>query len=84
MSSVRAIDVNMGTNCLQKYSFSAHCVDKMKTQVFEMQNLKVLQDSFKKSEILQILEMLQFQNYSIFQTYNVGISTYSTVKTKSQ
>jgi hypothetical protein len=30
-----AIDVNMGTNCLQKYSFSAHCVDKMKTHVFE-------------------------------------------------
>jgi len=52
--------------------------------VFEMQNLRVLQNSFKKSEILQILEMLQFQNYSIFQTYNVGISTYSTVKTKSQ
>jgi hypothetical protein len=57
----RAIDVNMGTNCLQKYSFSAHCVDKMKMQVFEMQNLKVLQDSFKKSEILQILEMLHFK-----------------------
>jgi hypothetical protein len=53
-------------------------------EVFETQNLRVLQNSFKKSEILQILEMLQFQNYSIFQTYNVGISTYSTVKTKSQ
>jgi hypothetical protein len=53
-------------------------------EVFETQNLRVLQNSFKKSEILQILEMLQFQNYSFFQTYNVGISTYSTVKTKSQ
>jgi hypothetical protein len=53
-------------------------------ELFETQNLRVLQNSFKKSEILQILEMLQFQNYSIFQTYNVGISTYSTVKTKSQ
>jgi hypothetical protein len=48
------------------------------TQVFEMQNLKVLQDSFKKSEILQILEMLHFK------TFNVGISIYPTVKTKSQ
>ena len=36
------------------------------TQVFEMQNLKVLQDSFKKSEILQILEMLHFKIIQIF------------------
>jgi hypothetical protein len=34
--------------------------------VFEMQNLKVLQDSFKKSEILQILEMLHFKIIQIF------------------
>jgi len=32
----------------------------------EMQNLKVLQDSFKKSEILQILEMLHFKIIQIF------------------
>jgi hypothetical protein len=36
------------------------------TQVFEMQNLKVLQYSFKKSEILQILEMLHFKIIQIF------------------
>jgi hypothetical protein len=38
------------------------------SQVFEMQNLKlkVLQDSFKKSEILQILEMLHFKIIQIF------------------
>jgi hypothetical protein len=36
------------------------------TQVFEVQNLKVLQDSFKKSEILQILEMLHFKIIQIF------------------
>jgi hypothetical protein len=36
------------------------------TQVFEMLNLKVLQDSFKKSEILQILVMLHFKIIQIF------------------
>ena len=38
----------------------------LRSAVFEMQNLKVLQDSFKKSEILQILEMLHFKIIQIF------------------